>query len=144
MHFTIHLIAVALTIALGLAIRPREHRGSPHPSPFYAHPYGYDTTFGGSIELPQPTEAPSLANRAAALDAPFLTVKVSNAFGYDLQISYNSNVGSPTIVGNPGLGVSPNAQNTALALPRNFTGKSIGQMLLSGYQPLLPPHRIGP
>lgn len=120
MVLTTHISAVALAIVSALAIRPREHRGSPHPSPTYS----YSTAIRGALDPPKPTDAPEFANRAAVLDAAFLTVKISNAFGYNLQISYNSNQGSPTIAGNPGAGVFPNAQNTALALPRNFAGKS--------------------
>ncbi|KAI4127521.1 MAG: hypothetical protein LQ338_003179 [Usnochroma carphineum] len=112
------LLAVALTIAQASAIRPREPRGSPNRTPSYA----YRTMNDHALNMPEPTGAPDFANRAKGLDAPYLTVKVSNAFGYDLPISYNSNAGSPTIAGNPGAGIIANTQNTALAFPRDFAG----------------------
>ncbi|KAL9016654.1 MAG: hypothetical protein Q9185_006027 [Variospora sp. 1 TL-2023] len=119
------LAAVALILAPALAIRPREPRGSPHPYPTFT----YGTAIGGALDLPEPTEAPTLVNRGKALDAPFLTVKVLNGFGQRLPISYNSNQGSPTIVGNPGAGTLAISQETAIAIPRDFAGAIfIGQV----------------
>ncbi|KAL9011848.1 MAG: hypothetical protein Q9173_003351 [Seirophora scorigena] len=119
---------MALALAPALAVRPHTPRGSPHPSPtFPVHTYG--AAVGGPLDLPEPTEAPRPANIANALDAPFLTVKVYNGFGQRLPISYNSNRGSPTIVGNPGPGTLAMAQNTAIAVPRDFAGAIfIGQI----------------
>ncbi|KAL8935180.1 MAG: hypothetical protein Q9216_005550 [Gyalolechia sp. 2 TL-2023] len=109
---------MALTLTSALAIRPPVRRGSPLPSPSYT----YGTAIGGALDLPEPTGPPDPAQRAKALDVDQLTVRITNSFGFDLPISYNSNQGSPTIIGNPGAGIFRRAQSTNLALPRNFAG----------------------
>lgn len=74
--------------------------------------------------MPEPTGPPDSARRAKELNADQLTVKITNSFGFDLPISYNSNAGSPTIIGNPGAGIFTRAQSTAVAVPRGFAGES--------------------
>ncbi|KAI4184600.1 MAG: hypothetical protein L6R41_004626 [Letrouitia leprolyta] len=109
---------MALTLVPALAIRPVVRRGSPMP----AASYTYGTAIGGALDMPEPTRAPDFAESAKELDANQLTVRITNSFGFDLPISYNSNQGSPTIIGNPGAGIFRRAQSTNLALPRNFAG----------------------
>lgn len=113
--------AMALSLTPALAIRPLIRRGSPMPAPSYTS-YTYGTAMGGALDMPEPTGAPDQAQRANELDADQLTVRITNSFGFDLPISYNSNQGSPTIIGNPGAGTFRRAQSTNLALPRNFAG----------------------
>ncbi|KAL8672834.1 MAG: hypothetical protein Q9168_002710 [Polycauliona sp. 1 TL-2023] len=93
-------------------------RGSPLPSPTYA--------FGSPIEvldLPEPTIAPDLANRAAEIPQDRLTVHITNRFGQNLPISYQSNSGSPTIIDLPGPSNHFLANSfTNVVVPRNFAG----------------------
>ncbi|KAL8997798.1 MAG: hypothetical protein Q9188_006237 [Gyalolechia gomerana] len=117
---------MALTLSPALAIRPPVRRGSPLPSPSYT----YGTAIGGALDLPEPTGPPDFAQRAKELNADQLIVKITNSFGFDLPISYNSNSGSPTIIGNPGAGIFGRAQSTNLALPRNFAGGSTSMLCL--------------
>ena len=72
--------------------------------------------------MPEPTSPPDFHQ---ALNANQLTVKITNSFGFNLPISYNSNAGAPGIIGNPGAGVFRAAASTAIVVPRNFAGKSI-------------------
>ncbi|KAI4233405.1 MAG: hypothetical protein LQ352_008256, partial [Teloschistes flavicans] len=116
MRLSIQLAAVALAIAPAAAIRHQARRGSPLP-PLPTYTYG--TAFGGALDLPIPTTPPDV-NRAKGLDAAELTVHVVNSYGTPLKISYNSNVGSPTIRGNPGAGVI--SQATDIVVPRDFAG----------------------
>ncbi|KAL8718493.1 MAG: hypothetical protein Q9225_004379 [Loekoesia sp. 1 TL-2023] len=109
---------MALTLVSTLAIRPPIRRGSPIPSPSYT----FGTAIGGALDMPEPTGPPDSAQRAKELNANQLTVKIINSFGFDLPISYNSNAGSPTIIGNPGAGIFARAQSTAVAVPRGFAG----------------------
>ncbi|KAL8992883.1 MAG: hypothetical protein Q9169_006768 [Polycauliona sp. 2 TL-2023] len=92
-------------------------RGSPVPSP--------TQVFGSPIDkmdLPGPTKAPELANRAAVYDAPFMTVHITNKFGQDLPISYQSNQGSPTIIGNPSTNYFLKDSQTRVVVTKNFAG----------------------
>ncbi|KAL8724210.1 MAG: hypothetical protein Q9166_008076 [cf. Caloplaca sp. 2 TL-2023] len=116
-----YLTAVALAISPALARGRVAPRGSPGPSPTYT----FDTAVGGASGLPLATPAPNLSDKAkedSALDADRLTVRITNAFGLDLPISYNSNAGSPTIIGNPLSGTFRAAANTNVVVPRNFAG----------------------
>ncbi|KAL8810810.1 MAG: hypothetical protein Q9223_007671 [Gallowayella weberi] len=126
-----YLAAVAVTIAPALARGGLAPRGSPGPSPTYAYGYGYgygssfDSAIEEALNYPEPTAAPKLSDRAkddAALNADRLTVRITNGFGEDLSISYNSNAGSPSIIGNPPAGTFKAAANTDVVVPRGFAG----------------------
>ncbi|KAL8711868.1 MAG: hypothetical protein Q9220_003812 [cf. Caloplaca sp. 1 TL-2023] len=111
-----HLMTLALAIGPSTS-RRLVPRGSPLPtSP--APTLGI--AIGGALDMPTPTAAPDFAFRAPALNADQLTVRITNSFGFNLPISYNSNAGSPGIIGNPGAGIF--GQSTAIVVPRNFAG----------------------
>lgn len=123
-----HLATVALAIAPALARGGLAPRGSPGPSPTYAWDYAWDEAIGEALDYPPPTTAPELSNRAqedSVLNADRLTVRITNGFGQNLPISYNSNVGSPTIIGNPPAGTFQAAANTDVVVPRDFAGTSL-------------------
>ncbi|KAL9577536.1 MAG: hypothetical protein Q9203_007422 [Teloschistes exilis] len=117
MHFLSQVAAVALAITSAAAVgRHTPRRGSPLP-PLPTYTYG--TAFGGALDMPIPTTPPDV-NSAKALGAAELTVHLVNSYGTPLKISYNSNLGSPTILGNPGAGII--AQSTDIVVPRDFAG----------------------
>ncbi|KAL9604153.1 MAG: hypothetical protein Q9219_000741 [cf. Caloplaca sp. 3 TL-2023] len=119
MAFIPSFLTLLLLVVPTLAIRPAVRRGSPIPSPSYV----FGTAIGGALDMPEPTGPPDPTQRAKELDANVLNVRITNSFGYPLPISYNSNAGSPTIIGNPGAGVFDRAASTNIAVPRNFAGK---------------------
>ncbi|KAL8755492.1 MAG: hypothetical protein Q9199_003602 [Rusavskia elegans] len=121
MLVSLSLTALAIAIAPAWARGRLALRGSPIPSPTST----FGTAIGGALDLPEPTIAPDLANRAkevGAFDGDRLTVKITNAFGWDLPISYQSNVGSPTIIGNPSTNTFLAGSNTQVVVTRNFAG----------------------
>ncbi|KAL8906494.1 MAG: hypothetical protein Q9171_006255 [Xanthocarpia ochracea] len=113
------LTTLAVAITPTWAARGRiVPRGSPIPSPTYA-------AIGGALDLPEPTSGPKLSNKAkevGAFNADRVTIRITNAFGWNLPISYNSNAGSPTIIGNPPAGTLLADTNTNVVVPRNFAG----------------------
>ncbi|KAL8685261.1 MAG: hypothetical protein Q9218_007873 [Villophora microphyllina] len=118
MHLFVQVVTVALAIAPAAAIGRVTRRGSPSP-PAPTSSYTYGTAIGGALDMPTPTTPPDV-NRAKGLDAAELTVHIINSYGTPLKISYNSNEGSPTILGNPGADVI--AQATDVVVPRDFAG----------------------
>lgn len=97
---------------------PVARRGSPLP---HAPTYTYGTAIGGALDPPKPTSPPDPHDLAKGLDAPELTVHITNSYGTPLPISYNSNAGSPTIIGDPGPDIL--AESTDVVVPRDFAGK---------------------
>ncbi|KAL9605648.1 MAG: hypothetical protein Q9179_001153 [Wetmoreana sp. 5 TL-2023] len=120
MRLLLHVATVALAAVPALAIgrvARVARRGSPLPP---APTYTYGTAIGGALDMPLPTNPPELSNKGKELDAQLLTVRITNSFGTNLPISYNSNAGSPTIIGNPARGIL--AQSTNVVVPRGFAG----------------------
>ncbi|KAI4105227.1 MAG: hypothetical protein LQ339_003558 [Xanthoria mediterranea] len=125
MIFSLYLTALAIAIVPVWARGRLAPRGSPSPSPTSI----FGTAVGGAFDQRKPTFAPVLANmaknmakEAGAFNGDRLTVKITNAFGWDLPISYQSNVGSPTIIGNPSTNTFLAGSNTQVVVTRNFAG----------------------
>ncbi|KAI4277981.1 MAG: hypothetical protein LQ337_001364 [Flavoplaca oasis] len=121
MFLNLRLTALAIAVAPAWARVRVAPRGSPLPSPTNA----FGAPIGGASDLPEPTSAPDFANRAkafAGFDGDRLTVRITNAFGWDLPISYQSNRGSPTIIGNPSTNTFLAGSNTQVVVTRNFAG----------------------
>ncbi|KAL8914856.1 MAG: hypothetical protein Q9172_007018, partial [Xanthocarpia lactea] len=114
------LTTLAVAIVPTWAARGRlAPRGSPIPSPTYA----FGTAIGGAHDLPEPTPGPKISNKAkefGAFNADRITIGITNAFGWNLPILYNSNAGSPTIIGNPPAGTLLAGTNTNVVVPRDF------------------------
>ncbi|KAL8658867.1 MAG: hypothetical protein Q9226_000730 [Calogaya cf. arnoldii] len=115
---SLHLATLAIVIAPAWARGRLALRGSRIPSPTYA----FGTPIADLVDLPEPTAAPDLANRANQVPAERLTVRITNAFGLDLPISYQSGEGSPTIIGNPSTNTFLANSNTEVVVTRGFHG----------------------
>ena len=84
------------------------------------------TAIGGTLD-PQITHPPN-HNNARSVSVKDLTIQITNSFGAGLSISYESNAGAPTPVGNP----QPATLNesTEAIFPTRWAGRiNIGKTL---------------
>ena len=87
---------------------------------------GLATALGGALD-PQVTRSPNVNNAKLAVGAG-LTIQVTNSFGAGLSISYQSNAGAPTPVGNPQ--PSTLGASTQAVFPTGWAGRiNIGKTL---------------
>ncbi|KAL8782153.1 MAG: hypothetical protein Q9213_005657 [Squamulea squamosa] len=117
----LYLIILVLAIAKAWARGRVALRGSPVPSPTYA----FHTVIEEILGLPSPTAASDFPNRAKEanlLNVDRLTIRMTNGFGENLPISYNSNAGSPTIFGKPSTETFLAGTENTVVVPRGFAG----------------------
>jgi hypothetical protein len=119
MHFNVSKLSVfCALVASALAAQGPE--APPRPTPSHSRAHGG----GGSTSVPAPVTTPGPAPPAGGSgDAGQggMTIDIVNSWSSDLHVSYGSNAGGPSAVGNPNPG--PLGTSTRVVVPTSWAGR---------------------
>ena len=93
-------------------------------SPFNCPPAATVTmTSGNGSPVPNAVSVTSTPRSRSTKTTDFMTISITNAYGTQLSLSFTSNAGGPSPIGNPSATVLPNASPTQYVLPTGWAGR---------------------
>ena len=85
--------------------------------------YGDGHSTPASNSVPVTSAPPPVSTMVTAGSADYMTISITNVYGTQLSLSFASNAGGPTPVGNPSATVLPDTSPTQYAFPTGWAGR---------------------